>query len=146
MPRLRTILKHVSELEPAERQVLKGLNLGYMGRMQGMFLEAWYKKTGWVVMHKSSTGQIDGWTLLFPDLYQEYGTDRDELVGYFFVDPGARRQGIGTALMRHARIVAPEPYVVPWSDESAGFFGQQDCIQVESRNKTRYGLEKARGR
>ena len=133
MPRVRTVIKHVTELADSEQQVLGFLTMGGMGRMRKQLRKCVEEEQGWAVIHYNTAGRVDGWTLMFSDKWGEYGnTDPDTLVAYFYVDPTKRRQGIGTALMRHAHTLQPEPFVCPWNDESKGFFNTQPAKQVAS--------------
>lgn len=129
MPRVRTVVKHVTELQPSEVQVLKTLTMGAMGRMRSQLDECRAAEDGWAVVHYDNSGSADGWTLLFLDKWGEYyNSNPNNYVAYFYVNPDLRRNGIGSALMRHARRVQPEPFVCPWSDESRGFFSSQDNV------------------
>ena len=62
---------------------------------------------------------IVGWCLLD---CRDTGT-KDKCWLKIYVAPRYRRQGIGKAIVAHARRVAKKPiYVTPWNNSSAGFF------------------------
>jgi hypothetical protein len=118
MPRVRTVAKHVTELTKKEIGVLRRLNFGDNGSMRYRFDNCLLDNTGWAVIHYSKTGAIDGWSLVFDDDYVMSGGH----VAYFYVSGSNRGRGIGTALMRHVRIIEPTPLVYPHDKISFRFF------------------------
>jgi GNAT superfamily N-acetyltransferase len=124
MPRVRTVAKHVTELNGVERGVLRRLNFGWEGSMRDRFEYCLSEGEGWAVIHYSKTGSIDGWSLIYEDDYLNSGCQ----VAYFYVSGSNRRKGIGTALMRHVRSIEPEPIVYPHDDTSLGFFKSHDGL------------------
>lgn len=122
MPRVRTVAKHVTELSRKEIGTLRRLNFGDAGSMRYRFENCLHSHEGWAVIHYSKKGSIDGWSLVFDDDYVLSGGK----VAYFYVSGSNRRKGIGTALMRHVRIIEPEPIVYPHDRTSFEFFRQHD--------------------
>ena len=147
MPRVRTRLFHVTELDQLLYADLYDMNMREEGSMQSRFQDCFDVSSGWAVCHYDNTGNVDGWALLFQDYDYEYVPDPSTWVAYFYVPEQNRRKGIATALMHHARIVAPAPFVVPWSDDSSGFFKTCSAIRVSKHRIDSYGLdrEKAEG-
>lgn len=128
MPRVVTTLKHITELTNDEYFHLKyNLNMGSAGSMRRVFNTLRGEGRGWAVMHHGEDG-IDGWGMLFKDVYCEHGGDKN-LALYLYVDPDRRRQGIATKIMQHARLVEPMPLVVPWDETSADFYRSQSNVQ-----------------
>jgi len=138
---MRTVLRHVTEINQIEFEVLTLLTMGDWGSMKRRFRRAHENGDGWAAIHYRPDGSIDGWALMFYDDEALYPIPKDQLVAYFFVDKDSRRQGIGTALMRQCRIASPEPFVCPWDDNSGGFFREQGAIKVEKHNVQSYHLD-----
>jgi GNAT superfamily N-acetyltransferase len=124
MPRVRTVAKHITELNATERGVLRRLNFGWEGSMRDRLEICLMDGTGWAVIHYSNTGSIDGWALLYEDDYVNSGGQ----VAYFYVSGSNRRRGIGSALMRHVRTIEPEPIVYPHDETSLAFFKSHDGL------------------
>ena len=138
MPHLRTIVKHINELSKIEASILSSLTMGDHGSMQWRFREVRNEGRGWAVIHYSKDGKIDGWALVFEDIYFDHCRSEGNNAVYIYVDPASRRQGIATALMRHVRIVDPAPLVVPWDDTSLNFYKTQPSVKV---NSWKYGYQ-----
>lgn len=141
MPVLRTSLKHMTELCADEVQTLRSLTMGFEGSMEDEFLFCLEDRRGWVVIHYDFQHKIDGWCLLFDDYFNGSG----RWVAYFYVDEGARGHGVGTAIMKHARLIEPEPIVYPWDERSLRFFRAQRTVATTrfSDYSTRLGRSKA---
>lgn len=141
MPVLRTVLKHIGELDADEVMRLRSLTMGNEGSMEQEFLTCIDWGVGWVVIHYDFQHTIDGWCLLFDDYFNGSG----RWVAYFYVDEGARGHGVGTAIMKHARLIEPEPIVYPWDECSLRFFKSQRTVATTrfSEHSTRLGRSKA---
>jgi GNAT superfamily N-acetyltransferase len=141
MPRIRSVLKHITDIDQKEYALLWKMNLERNGSMQARLEDCQSIGAGWAITHYDSTGAVDGWSLLFQDHDYEYVDDEDQWVVYFYVPPENRRRGIATRLLEHTRLICPDPFVVPWSDDSGAFFKTCKTIKVSRWKIGSYGLD-----
>lgn len=132
MARPHTIVKNIASLTSAEIQTCRRLNMGDMGSMKSRFnTELKYVDNGVdrgikVILHYDRYKRVDGWGIVWYD-------HRKKPNVYFYVRQAARRQGVGTKLMRRAFKLNRELVVHPWDDTSKSFFRNNTVYVAGSR-------------
>lgn len=110
--------KLVKNMTPEEYRACYRLNMGSRGTMQSTLTRAknHYADKARAIMVKSESGEIMGWALLMPCLW-DTGIDAQ-----FYVRKVYRRRGIGKRLMYHTRKYDDKPWVHPHNRTSGRFF------------------------
>lgn len=129
--------KALSKLTAEERRVCDRLNMRDRGAMQFEFRYHMHRQPNdtFAVLAKDA-GRIVGWALVFPKRYDVPPDAKSgRYLAYYYVRKEARRQGIGSQLLKHSRKIDRRPVVEPWNTQSAGFFKKFKAqVKAESWN------------
>ncbi len=112
--------KRIGDLTPGEQEACMKCNRGNQGSMRATFkyeLKVHPKDSRAVMCWADDT--LVGWCLIFPTAVWREGKQQKKVIVHTYVRAEYRRQGIGTALLSHARRGRTQPlYAVPWDDRS----------------------------